>query len=106
MATTATAARRLLPPLAAKEQQELAAALVRDAMAMFRGKAGATLAITDASGACINARSKPLEVVAFRMRLYRDIPLLFGLFIRRQNGGGVWDKLQAHFEETFPEVEL
>ena len=63
MATTTTAARRLLPPLAAKEQQKLAAALVRDAMQMFRGKAGSTLAITDASGACITARSKPLEVV-------------------------------------------
>ena len=107
MATTATAERRLLPPLAVEEQQELAAALVRDAMAMFRGKAGATLAITDASGACITARSKPLEVIAFRMAQYRAVPLLFGLFIRRHDDGSdVWRKLQTHFEETFPEVEL
>lgn len=77
MATTATAARRLLPPLAVEEQQKLAAALVRDAMAMFRGKAGSTLAITDASGACINARSKPLEVIAFRMRQYNACPRAF-----------------------------
>lgn len=107
MATTATAARGLLPPLAVEEQQALAAALVRDAMQMFRGKAGQTLAITDASGACITARSKPLEVIAFRMRQYRAVPLLFGLFIRRHDDGAdVWRKLQAHFAETFPEVEL
>ena len=103
MAMTATAARRLLPPLSAKEQQKLAAALVFDWQSMTQGKAGATLTATR-DGVTITARSKPLEVIAFRMRLYRDIPLLFGLFIRRQNGGGVWDKLQAHFEATFPEV--
>ena len=108
MATTATAARRLLPPLAAKEQQELAAALVRDAMAMFRGKAGATLAITDASGACITARSKPLEVVAFRMRQYNACPALFRFFLWRHDGE-LFDKLRAYYEQTFPEcmeVEL
>ena len=99
-----TAARGLLPPLTVEEQQKLAAALVRDAMAMFNGKAGSTLAITDASGACITARSKPLEVISFRMRQYRAVPLLFGLFIRRHDDGAdVWRKLQAHFEETFPE---
>ena len=86
MATTATAARRLLPPLTAKEQQELAAALVRDAMAMFRGKAGQTLAITDASGASITARSKPLEVIAFRMRQYNTCPALFRFFLWRLEG--------------------
>ena len=108
MAMTATAARRLLPPLAAKEQQKLAAALVRDAMAMFRGKAGATLAITDASGACINARSKPLEVVAFRMRQYNACPALFRFFLWRHEGE-LFDKLRAYYEQTFPEcmeVEL
>ena len=103
--TVKTAARRLLPPLAAKEQQKLAAALVRDAMAMFRGKAGQTLAITDASGACINARSKPLEVVAFRMRQYNACPALFRFFLYRHEGE-LFDKLRAYFEETFPEVEL
>ena len=106
-AATATAARALLPALTVEEQQTLAAALVRDAMTMFRGKAGQTLAITDASGACINARSKPLEVMAFRMRQYRAVPLLFGLFIRRHDDGAdVWRKLQAHFDATFPEVVL
>ena len=102
MATTATAARRLLPPLTAKEQQKLAAALVRDAMAMFRGKAGATLAITDASGECINARSKPLEVVAFRMRQYKQCPALFRFFLWRHEGE-LFDKLRTYYEQTFPE---
>ena len=108
MATTATAARRLLPPLSAKEQKKLAAALVRDAMAMFRGKAGSTLAITDASGACITARSKPLEVVAFRMRQYNACPALFRFFLWRHEGE-LFDKLRAYYEQTFPEcmeVEL
>ena len=105
MATTATAARRLLPPLAVEEQQALAVALVRDAMAMFRGKAGQTLAITDASGACINARSKPLDVVAFRMRQYNACPALFRFFLWRHEGE-LFDKLRAYYAETFPEVEL
>ena len=108
MATTATAARRLLPPLAADEQKKLAAALVRDAMQMFRGKAGQTLAITDASGACINARSKPLEVVAFRMRQYNTCPALFRFFLWRHEGE-LFDKLRAYYAVTFPEcveVEL
>lgn len=102
MATTATAARGLLPPLTVKEQQALAAALVRDAMAMFRGKAGQTLAITDASGACITARSKPLEVVAFRMRQYKQCPALFRFFLWRHEGE-LFDKLRAYYEQTFPE---
>ena len=108
MTTTATAARRLLPPLAAKEQQKLAAALVRDAMQMFNGKAGSTLAITDASGARITAKSKPLEVVAFRMRQYNACPALFRFFLWRHDGE-LFDKLRTYYEETFPEcmeVEL
>lgn len=102
MATTATAARRLLPPLAADEQQKLAAALVRDVMAMFRGKAGSTLAITDSNGECITARSKPLEVVAFRMRQYNACPALFRFFLWRHEGE-LFDKLRAYYEQTFPE---
>ena len=102
MATTATAARRLLPPLAADEQQKLAAALVRDAMAMFRGKAGATLAITDASGECITARSKPLEIISFRIRQYNACPALFRFFLFRHDGE-LFDKLRAYYEQTFPE---
>ena len=105
MAPTATAARGLLPPLTVEEQQELAAALIRDAMEMFRGKAGATLAITDASGASITARSKPLEVVAFRMRQYNACPALFRYFLFRHDGE-LFDKLRAYYEDTFPEVEL
>ena len=101
--TVKTASRGLLPPLTIPEQQALAAALVFDWQSMTQGKAGATLTATR-DGVTITAKSTPLEVVAYRMRLYRDIPLLFGLFIRRQSGGGVWDKLQAHFEATFPEV--
>lgn len=102
MATTATAARRLLPPLAADEQQKLAAALVRDAMAMFNGKAGRTLAITDSNGDCITARSKPLEVVAFRMRQYNAYPFLFRFFLFRHEGE-LFDRLRAYYEQTFPE---
>ena len=102
MATTATAARRLLPPLAADEQQKLAAALVRDAMAMFNGKAGRTLAITNASGDCINAQSKPLEVVAFRMKQYNACPFLFRFFLFRHEGE-LFDRLRAYYEQTFPE---
>lgn len=102
MATTATAARRLLLPLAADEQQKLAAALVRDAMAMFNGRAGATLAITDASGACITARSKPLDVIAFRMRQYNACPFLFRFFLFRHEGE-LFDKLRAYYAVTFPE---
>lgn len=108
MTATTTAARRLLPPLAAKEQQKLAAALVRDAMAMFRGKAGSTLAITDSNGDCITARSKPLDVVAFRMRQYSACPALFRFFLFRHEGE-LFDKLRAYYAETFPEcveVEL
>ena len=106
MTTTTTAARRLLPPLTAEEQQSLAAALVRDAMQMFRGKAGQTLSATR-DGVTITAQSKPLEVIAFRMAQYRAVPLLFGLFIRRHDDGAdVWRKLQAHFDATFPEVAL
>lgn len=102
MATTATAARGLLPPLTVEEQQKLAEALVRDAMQMFRGKAGQTLTITDASGACITARSKPLEVVSFRMRQYNACPALFRYFLFRHEGE-LFDKLRAYYAVTFPE---
>lgn len=102
MATTATVARGLLPPLTAEEQQKLAAALVRDAMQMFRGKAGQTLAITDSNGDCITARSKPLEVVAFRMRQYKQCPALFRFFLWRHEGE-LFDKLRAYYAVTFPE---
>lgn len=101
-AATATAARALMPALTAEEQRTLAAALVRDAMAMFNGKAGATLAITDASGACITARSKPLEVIAFRMRQYNACPALFRFFLWRHDGD-LFDRLRAYYAVTFPE---
>ena len=104
--TVITPERRLLPPLTIPEQQTLAAALVFDWQSMTQGKAGATLTATR-DGVTITARSKPLDVIAFRMAQYRAVPLLFGLFIRRHDDGAdVWRKLQAHFEETFPEVEL
>ena len=104
--TVKTPERRLLPPLTIPEQQALAAALVFDWQSMTQGKAGATLTATR-DGVTITAKSKPLEVIAFRMAQYRAVPLLFGLFIRRHDDGAdVWRKLQAHFEETFPEVEL
>ena len=104
--TVITPERRLLPPLTIPEQQALAAALVFDWQSMTQGKAGATLTATR-DGVTITAKSKPLEVIAFRMAQYRAVPLLFGLFIRRHDDGAdVWRKLQAHFEETFPEVEL
>lgn len=101
-AATTTAARALLPALTVEDQQKLAAALVRDAMAMFRGKAGSTLAITDASGACITARSKPLEVVAFRMRQYKQCPALFRFFLFRHEGE-LFDRLRVYYAVTFPE---
>ena len=104
--TVITPERRLLPPLTIPEQQALAAALVFDWHSMTQGKAGATLTATR-DGVTITAKSKPLEVIAFRMAQYRAVPLLFGLFIRRHDDGAdVWRKLQTHFEETFPEVEL
>ena len=104
--TVITPERRLLPPLTIPEQQALAAALVFDWSQMTQGKAGATLTATR-DGVTITAKSKPLEVIAFRMSQYRAVPLLFGLFIRRHDDGAdVWRKLQAHFEETFPEVVL
>ena len=104
--TVKTPDRRLLPPLTIPEQQALAAALVFDWQSMTQGKAGATLTATR-NGVTITAKSKPLDVIAFRMSQYRAVPLLFGLFIRRHDDGSdVWSKLQAHFEETFPEVEL
>ena len=104
--TVQTPERRILPPLTIPEQQALAAALVFDWSQMTQGKAGATLTATR-DGVTITARSKPLEVIAFRMSQYRAVPLLFGLFIRRHDDGAdVWRKLQAHFEETFPEVDL
>ena len=102
MTAATKTARRLLPPLAVEEQQELAAALVRDAMSMFRGKAGSTLAITDASGACITARSNPLDVVSFRMRQYNACPALFRFFLFRHEGE-LFDKLRAYYEQVFPE---
>lgn len=102
MTATTTAARRILPPLTVEEQQTFAAALVRDAMAMFRGKAGATLAITDSNGDCITARSKPLDVVAFRIRQYTDCPALFRFFLFRHDGE-LFNKLRAYYAETFPE---
>ena len=104
--TVITPERRLLPPLTIPEQQALAAALVFDWQSMTQGKAGATLTATR-DGVTITAKSKPLEVISFRMAQYRAVPLLFGLFIRRHDDGAdIWDKLQAHFEATFPEVEL
>ena len=100
--TTTTATRRLLPPLTVEEQQTLAAALVGDTMHMFVGKAGATLAITDADGACITARSKALDVVAFRIKQYSKCPSLFRFFLFRHEGE-LFDKLRAYYRETFPE---
>ena len=91
-----------MPALTVEEQQKLAAALVRDAMAMFRGKAGQTLAITDSNGDCITARSKQLEVIAFRMRQYNTCPALFRFFLFRHEGE-LFDKLRAYYAETFPE---
>ena len=102
MTTTTTAARRLLPPLTAEEQQTLAAALVRDAMRMFVGKAGATLVIMDEDGACVTARSKALDVVTFRIKQYSKCPSLFRFFLYRHDGE-LFDKLRAYYRETFPE---
>ena len=102
MATTTTAARRLLPPLTAEEQKALADAHVGDTMRMFAGKAGQALAIMDSNGDCITARSKPLEVVSFRMRQYNACPALFRFFLFRHDGE-LFDKLRAYYRETYPE---
>lgn len=102
MTTTTTAARRLLPPLTPEEQKKLATAIVGDTMHMFAGKAGATLAITDADGACITARSKALDVVAFRIKQYSKCPALFRFFVYRHDGE-LFDKLRAYYRETYPE---
>lgn len=100
--TVKSAERRLLPPLTPDEQITLARALIKDAMQMFRGKAGATLAITSGDGSFINARSKPLEVVSFRMRQYTQCPSLFRYFLYRHEGE-LFDRLRAYYEQTFPE---
>lgn len=97
-----SAERRLLPPLNPDEQTILARALIKDAMQMFRGKAGATLAITSGDGSFINARSKPLEVIAFRMRQYNACPALFRFFLWRHDGD-LFDRLRVYYVVTFPE---
>ena len=103
---TVKTARGLLPPLTVKEQQTLASRILFDWSCMTQGKAGQTLSATR-DGVTITARSKPLDVIAFRMAQYRAVPLLFALFIRRHDDGAeVWRKLQAHFDATFPEVVL
>ena len=106
MTATTTTARGLLPPLTVKEQQTLASRILFDWSCMTQGKAGQTITATR-DGVTITARSKPLEVIAFRMAQYRAVPLLFALFIRRHDDGAeVWRKLQAHFDATYPEVVL
>ncbi len=102
--TVKTSARGLLPPLTVKEQQILASRIIFDWSQMTQGKAGQTITATR-DGVTITARSKPLDVVRYRMAQYNAVPLLFALFIRRHDDGAdVWRKLQAHFNSTFPEV--
>ena len=105
--TVKTAARGLLPPLTVKEQQTLASRILFDWSCMTQGKAGQTLSATR-DGVTITARSKPLEVVAFRMRQYNACPALFRFFLFRHEGE-LFDKLRAYYAQTFPEymeVEL
>lgn len=105
-AATTTAARALMPALTVKEQQTLASRILFDWSCMTQGKAGQTLSATR-DGVTITAKSKPLDVIAFRMAQYRAVPLLFGLFIRRHDDGAdVWRKLREHFDATYPEVVL
>ena len=99
-------AARLFPaPLSADEMQALAACILHDWRTMTQGKAGATLTSTDADGVTITARSKPLDVVTYRMRQYRATPLLWGLFLRRHydDKPDLWRKLAQHFRATFPQ---
>ena len=104
--TVKTAARALMPALTVKEQQLIASRIIFDWLQMTQGKAGQTLTATR-DGVTITARSKPLDVVAYRMAQYRAVPLLFALFIRRHDDGAeLWQRLQAHFSATFPEVVL
>lgn len=100
--TVKTQQRRLLPPLSPEEQKTLASAIIKDTMAMFNGKAGASLVITDADGNTLTARSKPLEVVSFRMAQYNQCPALFRSFVFRHDGD-LFDKLRAYYADTFPE---
>ena len=104
MAAAVTAARGILPPLTAEEMQIIAARILFDWRGMTCGKAGATLTSTDSNGVTITARSKPLDVVTYRMRQYRSIPLLWGLFLRRHDDGkaGVWQKLTDYYRAAFP----
>ena len=103
-AAVTTAARGLFPVLTADEQRIVAARIIYDWRTMTAGKAGATLTSTDSNGVTITARSKPLDVIAYRMRQYRTIPLLWGLFLRRHSDdrADVWRKLVQHFRATFP----
>lgn len=97
-AAVATAAAGLFPPLTVEEQQRLAQAILTDAQRLFVGKAGATLAITNAHGEAITARTKAVDIIAFRMRQYRETPALWGYFIRRHDDGGAfWARLKAWY---------
>ena len=92
-----TSAVDIIPPLTRDEQLVLARAILLDAQELFAGKAGATLAITDTNGS-INARSAPVDIIAFRMRQYRATPVLFGYFIRRHDDGGAfWARVKAWY---------
>ena len=99
--TVKTAARGLLPPLTVKEQQTVASRILFDWTQMTQGKAGASLTATR-DGVTITARSKPLEVIAFRIRQYNACPALFRFFLWRHEGE-LFDKLRTYYEETFPE---
>lgn len=97
-AAVATSAAGLFPPLTVEEQQRLAQAILTDAHALFNGKAGTTLAITNAHGEAITARSKAVDVIAFRMAQYREMPMFWGYFLRRHDDGGAfWARLKAWY---------
>lgn len=97
-AAVATAAAGLFPPLTVEEQQKVAQAILTDVHALFDGKAGRTLAITNAHGEAITARSKAVDIIAFRMAQYRETPALWGYFIRRHDDGGAfWARLKAWY---------
>ena len=94
----------IVPPLNMEEQQTLARAILTDADGLFTGKAGKTLAITDAHGNTITARTTAVDVIRFRMRQYRETPVLFGYFVRRHDDGGVfWARVKAWYITHYTE---
>lgn len=75
-----------IPPLSGEDNYAIACMIMQDWRKATQGRAGRTLTETDGTHA-ITARSKPLDVIAYRMRLYRTHREYWLSFLRRHNDG-------------------